>query len=92
MNIVDLLICQRTGEDDLHIFRSLEELRIYSKQTGRYFPKDSLEAGALLEHLLREIFSTSMLRMRMLTELVTLVGIAVPVDRTSSGNEKRPYA
>ncbi len=57
--MVDLINCQRTGQGELRIFRNLAELREYTRGTGRYFPKDSLKAGALLKNLLREIFGTS---------------------------------
>jgi hypothetical protein len=54
--MVDLVDIKRNEKDDVRLFSSLEELRDYTMETRRIFPKDSLEAGALLKHLLRKIF------------------------------------
>ena len=56
VNMVDLISYRRGGLDTVEVFPDVESLRQYTIQTKRYFPKDSLEAGALLKHLLREIF------------------------------------
>jgi len=53
--MIDLIDYQRGGQDEVKAFANLGELRKYTIAAGRYFPKDSLEAGALLKHLLREI-------------------------------------
>ena len=42
----------------IRIFGSLEELRTYTVQNGRYFPKKSAYAGGVLRFLLREILTT----------------------------------
>jgi hypothetical protein len=55
VNMVDLLGGQPTGQGSLHIFLNLAGLRKYIKLTGRSFPGNSLDVGAL-KNLLREIF------------------------------------
>jgi hypothetical protein len=53
VNLVDLVDpCGR----DIDLFSSLEELRVYTKKNGKYFPKESAYAGGVLKFLLREIF------------------------------------
>lgn len=52
--MVDLLQQRRNGEDQIRIFESLDDLREYTNNTRRYFPKDTLNLGALLENLLRQ--------------------------------------
>ena len=54
--MIDLIEIQRKGGGRITVFRSLEELRDYTKETSKYFPKDSLESGAILRQLLRQIF------------------------------------
>jgi hypothetical protein len=58
VNMIDLVDHQRIGRDTVRVFPDLESLRDYTVKTGRYFPKDSLEAGALLRNLLREILKS----------------------------------
>jgi len=55
--MVDLLHYRRNGEDQVQIFDTLDELREYTNEHRRYFPKDTLDKGALLENLLRRIFT-----------------------------------
>jgi hypothetical protein len=43
--MVDLIRLRRSGEDDIQVFAALEDLRVYTKETARFFPKDSLAAG-----------------------------------------------
>lgn len=50
--MIDLVDHQRIGRDTVRVFPDL------TVKTGRYFPKDSLEAGALLRNLLREILKS----------------------------------
>lgn len=57
VNLSDLLDTTRQGTR-VHVFASEEELRIYTKRTGRMFPKEEAYAGGLLKYLLREIFGT----------------------------------
>jgi hypothetical protein len=52
--MVDSVNLRRSGEDDVQVFATLEDLRVFTKETGRFFPKDSPAAGALLKNL-REI-------------------------------------
>ena len=54
--MVDLISYRREGLDGVEVFANVESLREYTTRTKRFFPKDSLEAGALLKNLLREIF------------------------------------
>ena len=55
--MVDLLHYRRNGEDQIQIFDTLEDLRKYTKKHRRYFPRDTLDKGALLENLLRHVFT-----------------------------------
>jgi hypothetical protein len=57
VNLVDLIDFSRGTLDEVQIFPDLESLRAYTLRTRRIFPKDSLQAGALLRNLLREIFA-----------------------------------
>ena len=57
VNLSDLLDTTRQGTR-VHVFASEEELRVYTKKTGRIFPKEEAYAGGLLKYLLREIFGT----------------------------------
>ncbi|KAI9851244.1 MAG: hypothetical protein M1838_004163 [Thelocarpon superellum] len=54
VNLVDLVDTANTG-DEVTQFGSLEELKEYTINTGKYFPKESAYAGGMLKHLLREI-------------------------------------
>lgn len=58
--MVDLIEVQRNGGGRVAIFSSIEELREYTIETRKYFPKDSLESGAILRHLLRPILHVSL--------------------------------
>lgn len=53
VNLVDLV--DMTVED-VELFGSLDELRVYTRDTGKIFPKESAYAGGVLKFLLREIF------------------------------------
>ena len=57
VNLSDLLDTTRQGTR-VHVFASEEELREYTRETGRVFPKEEAYAGGLLKYLLREIFGT----------------------------------
>lgn len=57
VNLSDLLDSTRQGTRP-HVFGSEEELRVYTKSTGRVFPREEAYAGGLLKYLLREIFGT----------------------------------
>lgn len=37
------------------VFSTVQELSKYTKATEKYFPRDEIEAGALLKYLLRQI-------------------------------------
>lgn len=54
MNLVDLVDTSGRG---IELFSSLDELREYTIETGKYFPKESAYAGGVLKFLLREILS-----------------------------------
>ncbi|CAL1699400.1 unnamed protein product [Somion occarium] len=55
VNLYDLIDARRLGKR-VKVFRSLPEMRNYTLQTGRIFPKDRAKAGGVLRALLREIF------------------------------------
>ena len=57
VNLCDLLDTTLQGTR-VHVFVSEEELREYTKETGRVFPKEEAYAGGLLKYLLRQIFQT----------------------------------
>ena len=57
VNLSDLL--DTTLQDTrVHVFASEEELREYTLETRRIFPKEDAYAGGLLKYLLRQIFGT----------------------------------
>lgn len=53
MNLVDLV---DTSERDVELFSFLDELRVYTIEHGKFFPKESAYAGGALKFLLCEIF------------------------------------
>ena len=57
VNLSDLLDTTRQNTR-VHVFASEEELREYTRETGRIFPKEEAYAGGLLKYLLRQIFGT----------------------------------
>ena len=57
VNLSDLLDTTRQGTR-VHVFASEAELRTYTQETGRLFPKEDAYAGGLLKYLLRQIFGT----------------------------------
>ncbi|KAH8800384.1 hypothetical protein F5884DRAFT_825056 [Xylogone sp. PMI_703] len=57
VNLVDLVDTQRTGEA-VKVFRTVEELRQYTRQNRKIFPRDEAKAGGLLRYLLRKIFAS----------------------------------
>lgn len=56
VNLVDLVDTGNTGVCASQ-FSTLEELRKYTKSTGKFFPKESAYAGGMLRFLLREILN-----------------------------------
>jgi hypothetical protein len=52
VNLVDLV---DTSRDGVELFASLDELREYTIESGKFFPKESAYAGGVLKFLLREI-------------------------------------
>ena len=51
MDLVDVF-----GTDDhVQVFDTVQELSAYTRENGKYFPRDEIEAGALLKYLLRQI-------------------------------------
>ena len=52
VNLVDLV---DTSGVQAELFCSLEELREYTIESGKFFPKESAYAGGILKFLLREI-------------------------------------
>ena len=57
VNLVDLVDTWRV-EDPVGIFGTLEELRVYTCETGNVFDRESAYAGGVLSFLLREITGT----------------------------------
>lgn len=56
VNIIDLIDTPVTQEPVAH-FESEKALSRYTKATGKYFPRDNIHAGDLLEYLLRHIMA-----------------------------------
>ncbi|KAF8798628.1 hypothetical protein BYT27DRAFT_6897267 [Phlegmacium glaucopus] len=54
VNMVDLV-----SNGVARVFSSVEELSRYTISSGKYFPKESVHAGELLQHLLRHILDPS---------------------------------
>ena len=52
VNLADLV---REFREDIHIFESEEELSMYTKKTGKFFPKESAADGGVLRALRRHI-------------------------------------
>jgi hypothetical protein len=52
VNLVDLVDISRDG---VELFASLDELREYTIESGKFFSKESAYAGGVLKFLLREI-------------------------------------
>jgi hypothetical protein len=52
VNLVDLVDASRQQVD---VFSSLDELREYTIESGKFFPKESAYAGGVLKFLLRQI-------------------------------------
>jgi len=56
VNLVDLIEDESVNAP-VTIFKSLDELREYTIETAKYFPKESAYAGGVLRYLLREILN-----------------------------------
>lgn len=56
MNLVDLVEIKHTGQPVV-IFDNVEDLREYTIDSAKYFPKQSAYAGGILKFLLREILN-----------------------------------
>lgn len=54
VNLCDLLDSANEGQA-IRIFGNVEELKSYTLETGKIFPKEEAYAGGLLRYLLREI-------------------------------------
>ena len=63
VNLIDLVERARSGEE-VRVFRDLDELREYTKSTGKFFPKEDAYAGGVLKYLLREILQTRLTPLR----------------------------
>lgn len=55
MNLVDLV---DTRGERANVFSTLEDLRVYTIENEKYFPKESAYAGGVLKALLREILNS----------------------------------
>jgi hypothetical protein len=56
VNIVDLVDTPNTGQR-VKVFDSVQQLSAYTKDSGKYFPKENAYAGGVLKFLLREILN-----------------------------------
>ncbi|ODH12931.1 hypothetical protein ACO22_07772 [Paracoccidioides brasiliensis] len=56
VNLVDLV--DNTTRQQARLFASVDELRAYTINNSKYFPKESAYAGGVLKYLLREIHNT----------------------------------
>ncbi|KJA22723.1 hypothetical protein HYPSUDRAFT_138949 [Hypholoma sublateritium FD-334 SS-4] len=56
VNLVDLVDAFGTNRP-IKVFRTERQLSEYTIKTGKYFPRDEIEAGDLLKFLLRHIFN-----------------------------------
>ncbi|KIL63793.1 hypothetical protein M378DRAFT_1045973 [Amanita muscaria Koide BX008] len=54
VNLVDFIDTRTTGQP-IEIFDTEEELREYTNETHKYFPKESAKESGVLKYLLREI-------------------------------------
>lgn len=54
---MDLFSLTRASQP-VHVFRTEEELRRYTIETGKFFPKEEAYAGGLLKYMLRQITGT----------------------------------
>jgi hypothetical protein len=61
VNLVDLV---DTSGQVVELFSSLQELREYTINTGKYFPRESAYAGGVLKFLLRDILKSGGQRRR----------------------------
>ncbi|KAK1960024.1 hypothetical protein LY78DRAFT_619146 [Colletotrichum sublineola] len=58
VNIIDLIDCGRENKGRVRTFCNVEELRAYTKKTGKIFRNISVTSGSVvLRHLLRHLFS-----------------------------------
>ena len=53
VNIVDLV----DNVAHVEVFKSLQDLRTYTIEESKYFPKENVYAGGVLKFLLREILN-----------------------------------
>ena len=53
MDLVDVY----DTDDVVTVFPTVQALSTYTKDTGKYFPRDDVEAGSLLRYLLRQILN-----------------------------------
>jgi hypothetical protein len=56
VNLVDFIDTRITGKP-VEIFETEEELREYTIEEGKYYPKESAKESGVLRHLLRKILS-----------------------------------
>ncbi|KAF9471705.1 hypothetical protein BDN70DRAFT_767230, partial [Pholiota conissans] len=59
VNLVDLVDVFESDKVAT-VFDTVEELSRYTMATGKYFPREDIDAGDLLKHLLRPILNPSM--------------------------------
>ncbi|KZL79584.1 double-stranded rna-binding type zinc finger domain protein [Colletotrichum incanum] len=62
VNIVDLIECRRGNKGRVQTFRNVEELRTYTRMTGKVFRNrfNQEDGNVVLRHLLRNIFRESL--------------------------------
>ncbi|KAF8879697.1 hypothetical protein BD779DRAFT_1122640 [Infundibulicybe gibba] len=60
VNLVDLVeLPRRDAGEKVQKYSSVQELSDYTKNTGKYFPKENAHAGGVLKFLLRQILNPS---------------------------------
>ncbi|KAF8730601.1 hypothetical protein AX14_005409 [Amanita brunnescens Koide BX004] len=57
VNLVDFIDTRLTG-DPIKIFETEKELRKYTREEGKYYPKESAKESGVLRYLLRKILKT----------------------------------
>lgn len=56
VNLVDLVDARRRGRrGDVKVYETVQQLRKYTRKTGKYFPRQVAKAGGVLRGLLRRM-------------------------------------
>ncbi|KAI0942428.1 hypothetical protein AcW1_003061 [Taiwanofungus camphoratus] len=57
VNLVDLVDIDEIADGRVVVFSSELELSVYTKESGKFFPRENAYAGGLLKYLLRQIMT-----------------------------------